>query len=217
MPFFDRESCYMSCCGKLICNGCRYCLTRKRCPFCNTADPRSDEEIVKRLYERVEKYNDPEAMHLLGSYHRDGELGLPVDRSKAFELFQRASELGSAAAHYQIGVRYLKGDGIEMDKTKAVYHWQIAAMMGHMASRNNLACIEWKDNRNYHRAMKHYMIVAKCGYKDSLHNVKECFKGGLVTKEEFEETLRGYQDALEETKSEQRDRAAAIIQSGQSE
>ena len=162
----------------------------------------------------MEKYNDPEAMHLLGSYHRDGELGLPVDRSKAFELFQRASELGSAAAHYQIGVRYLKGDGIEMDKTKAVYHWQIAAMMGHMASRNNLACIEW-ENRNFQRAMKHYMIAAKCGDNQSLFMVQEGFKEGLVTKEEFEKTLRGYQDALEETKSEQRDRAAAIIQAGQ--
>ena len=43
----DRECSYMSCCGKIICNGCRYCLTRDYCPFCNTARPESNEEIIQ--------------------------------------------------------------------------------------------------------------------------------------------------------------------------
>ena len=66
------------------------------------------------------------------------------------------------------------------------------------------------ENGNYQRAMKHFMIAAKCGYKATLDMVKQGFKDGLVTKEDLEKTLRHYQAAFDETKSEQRDRAAVI-------
>ena len=49
-----------------------------------------------------------------------------------------------------------------------------------------------------------------CGDKHSLHNVKLDFREGHVTKQEFEKTLRKYQSSIDETKSEQRDRAVAI-------
>ena len=93
---------------------------------------------------------------------------------------------------------------------KAVHHYQIAAMMGNMCARFKLGCIEFQ-NGNYQRAMRHFMIAANCGHKDSLHNIKQGFRAGHVTKEDFERTLRTYQSSYDETKSEQRDRAAAII------
>ena len=82
--------------------------------------------------------------------------------------------------------------------------------MGHVASRHNLGSIE-AENRNYQRAMKHFVIAAKCGNKDCLHYVKVGFRQGHVTKEDFEKTLRDYQASCDETKSEQRDRAAVIV------
>eukprot|EP00956_Cyclotella_meneghiniana_P022974 scaffold44066_cov23-Cyclotella_meneghiniana.AAC.1 len=199
----------MPCCGKVLCHGCGYCLTRNCCPFCNAAEALSDEEFTKRLSERVEKYNDPEAMVLLASYHRFGRNGLQLDQSKAFELFQRASELGCAAAHCHLGFLYRLGNGAEVDKKKAVHHYQIAAIMGNIHARHNLGCSE-RENGNYHRAMKHFMIAAKCGFQKSLDFVKQGFIYGHVTKEELERTLRGYQAACDETRSEQRDKAAAI-------
>ena len=180
---------------------------RECCSFCNTVSPRTEEEIIKRLSDRIEKYSDPEAMVVLTTYY--GRHGLPVDQSKAFELLQRASELGSAAAHSHLGFMYHDGNGIELDKKKAVHHWQIAAMMGHVNARHNLGYAELL-NKNYHRAMKHFMIAAKCGYEDSLHNIKEGFRKGLVSKEDFEKTLRDHQASRDETRSEQRDRAPVI-------
>ena len=44
----------------------------------------------------------------------------------------------------------------------------------------------------------------------SLDKVKLGFRRGYVTKEDFEKTLRDYQAAYEEAKSEQRDIAAVI-------
>ena len=54
------------------------------------------------------------------------------------------------------------------------------------------------------------MIAAKYGSEDALDNVKKGYTRGLVTKEDFEKTLRAYQAFLEETRSEQRDRADLI-------
>eukprot|EP00956_Cyclotella_meneghiniana_P015152 scaffold22984_cov26-Cyclotella_meneghiniana.AAC.2 len=211
LPFGDdEESAYMSCCGKFICHGCTYYLTRDCCPFCNTAGTQSDEEFIKRLSDRMEKYNDPDAMVMLGNSYHEGQNGLTVDQSKAFELLQRASELGSAMAHYNLGCLYFNGLGVQVSKKKAIHHWQIAAMMGQLDSRYNLG-MEEIEKGDYQRAMMHFMIAAKCGCKDSLDIVKKGFRQGYVTKEDFEKTLRDYyQAAYEETKSEQRDRAAAI-------
>eukprot|EP00956_Cyclotella_meneghiniana_P038413 scaffold154201_cov23-Cyclotella_meneghiniana.AAC.1 len=209
LPCDARESTYMSCCGKHICNGCRYCLTRDCCPFCNTDNPRTDAEVMKRLSDRIEKYNDPDAMVLLASYHNQGLHGLPVDQSKAFELLQRASEIGSALSYCALAMSYDDGVGVRQDKKNAVHHYQLAAMMGHVNARHNLGCVEVK-NGNYQRAMKHFMIAAKCGLKDSLDAVKNGFNDGDVTKEDLEKTLRGYQAACDEAKSEQRDRATSI-------
>ena len=209
LPCRDDESVYMNCCGKYICNGCRYSLPRQHCPFCNTAAALSDEEVIKRLSERIEKYNDPEAMNSLACSYMNGLDGLPVDRSKAFELFQRACRLESAAGHCHLGTRYLKGDGTETDKKKAVHHLQTAAILGSIVARHNLGCAEVK-NGNLQRAIKHFMIAAKGGFELSLDVVKQGFKDGHVTKEDFEKTLRDYQASCDETRSEQRDRAAVI-------
>eukprot|EP00956_Cyclotella_meneghiniana_P008649 scaffold11800_cov27-Cyclotella_meneghiniana.AAC.2 len=209
LPCDDNECTYMACCGKLICNGCRYCLTRNCCPFCNTAASCS-HEVIKKVSERIESYIDPAAMVMLSGFYSNGQHGLPVDQSKKLELLQRASELGSAMAHYNLGILYKMGIGTDINMKKSIHHWQIATIMGQVNARNNLGYAELQ-NGNYQRAMKHFMIAAKCGFKDSLDNVKQGFRDGLVTKEDFEKTLRDYQAIYEETKSEQRDRAAAII------
>eukprot|EP00956_Cyclotella_meneghiniana_P034655 scaffold107193_cov23-Cyclotella_meneghiniana.AAC.1 len=152
-------------------------------------------------------------MVLLGFRYINGLDGLPVDQSKAFELFQRASELGSASAHFHLGNSYQLGNGAEIDMKKAVHHWQIAAMMGNMQARHNLGSVEL-ENGNYQRGMKHYMIAAMCGDQDALNDIKEGFRSGHVPKEDFEKALRDYQASCDETKSEQRDRAAVIMARG---
>ena len=165
LPCRDDETAYMECCGKTICNGCRHCLTRNCCPFCNAVY--REPEIINRLFERVEKYNDPEAMVVLGGCYNEGLRGLPVDKPKAFGLFRCASELGCAGGHYNLASAYELGNGTEVDRKKAVHHFQIAAMMGNMLARHNLGATE-ANNGNKQRAMKHFMIAAESGLEVSL-------------------------------------------------
>ena len=72
-------------------------------------------------------------------------------------------------------------------------------------SRYNLGCYEYEAERNYDRAAKHFLISAKMGHKNSLENIKSLFVRGLATKAQYAEALRGYQDAVEEMKSNERD------------
>ena len=161
------------------------------------------------LLERIEKYNDSEAMNSLGGLYKIGEKGYPADQSKAVEFYRRASENGSALGHSNLGNCYLNGTGVEQDRKQAVQHWQISAMMGHNTARYNLGVFEAKYG-TMDRALRHYMIAAKCGHNDSLEKVKKGFMRGQITKEDFEKTLRGHQASQDEMKSEQRDRAKSF-------
>ena len=48
------------------------------------------------------------------------------------------------------------------------------------------------------------------GLKVSLEMIKEMFVRGLATKEQYAEALKGYQDAVEEMKSHDRDEAKRL-------
>ena len=51
------------------------------------------------------------------------------------------------------------------------------------------------------------MISANMGHRESVDIIKEFFMIGDATKEQYTEALKGYQDAVEETKSHDRDEA----------
>ena len=55
------------------------------------------------------------------------------------------------------------------------------------------------------------MISAKLGLKDSLDAIKDMFTDGDATKDQYAEALRGYRDAVEETKSHQREEAKVLL------
>ena len=206
LPLSPEETKYQPCCGKIICGGCFFCLTRDCCPFCNAPNARSQEETHKRLLERVEKYNDRTAINLLGMCYKLGLDGFDIDLVKAFELYQRASELGCADGHVKLGNSYHQGEGIEKNKKKAIHHYQIAAILGNELARYALGIIELEDG-NMDQGMRHFIIAAKCGLEEALDEVKRGYTNELVTKNDFEMTLRAYQASHDETRSEQRDRA----------
>ena len=65
-------------------------------------------------------------------------------------------------------------------------------------------------NGNHDRAARHLLISAKMGHKDSVKIIKKAFMSGHATREQYTEALRGYQGALEETKSHASDEAKRL-------
>ena len=160
------------------------------------------------VMKRVDK-GDAEAMHVLGYCYDNGFLGVTKDVPRAIELWTEAAELGSSEAQYNLGIAYYHGDGVEEDKPRGIHHWQQAAMKGELVSRHNLAVVEYQE-RNFQRAMQHYMISAKLGYEKSLNAIMRRFKEGHATKAQYAEALLGYRDAVEEMKSPQREEAKRL-------
>ena len=75
---------YYSCCGKIICRGCDYApvlddhgniVTEKKCPFCRTPLPDTDEDEKERLKKRVDAGETYAILRLGGVHHYYGENG----------------------------------------------------------------------------------------------------------------------------------------------
>ena len=93
-----------------------------------------------------------------------------------------------------------------MDKAKDAEYYKKAAMQGHAKSRYNLGCFEIS-NGNHGRAVRHLLISVKMEDERSVDAIKKGFIAGQATKEQYTQALNGYQDAVAETKSHDRDEA----------
>ena len=131
------------------------------------------------------------------------------DVTRAVELFERAAELRVKDAQFNLGCLYDDGEDVEKDTAKMIRHWEKAAMCGHVFARCNLGNEEARAG-NYDLALQHWMISAKMGHEKSLGNIKDMFMHGLATKADYAEALRGYQSAVEEMRSPDRDEALAL-------
>lgn len=210
-----EDTSYQVCCGKLVCSGCVYSMLETastdgppppiNCPFCRAPEATSDEKEIKRIKMRM-KANDFGAFHHLACEYEHGNTGLSQDSEKALELWLRAAKLGSSMAHHSLSSVYYERDDVK----KSTYHTELAAMGGVVEARYNLGHQESVAG-NFNRAMKHFMIAARAGNKDSMNVIRDqgsLQERGLVTKEDYEKTLRAYEDSLAGMRSEQRDRFA---------
>ena len=57
---------------------------------------------------------------------------------------------------------------------------------------------------------RHFMISAKMGDKYSVESIKKMFMGGVATKEQYTQALKGYQEAFDGMKSHDRDEAKRL-------
>ena len=75
---------------------------------------------------------------------------------------------------------------------------------------------DWGPRKNqglrgdHNRAVRHYLISAKMGDKNSVESIKNLFMDGLATMKQYAEALRGYNDAVKEMKSRDRDEAKRL-------
>jgi len=220
LPFENNSSCFKACCGKIICMGCIYAMAisemdrgKKQfddqiCPFCRETNATSEKEENKLLKKLMDNGNGG-AFNQLAGYYDQGINGLLQDYQKANEFFLKAGELGHSAAYFSLAQNYVFGYGVEVDTKKARHYFELAAMSGHVQARQNLGCEEWEKG-NKHRAMKHWSIAARAGHEDTLKGVKRGYLTGLVTKDEYANTLRAYHERQKEMKSELREKVAVL-------
>ncbi|EJK47698.1 hypothetical protein THAOC_33566 [Thalassiosira oceanica] len=185
---WSRQSTFRMCCMKKVCNGCILAAGKRGmrdCPFCRSSVP--DESQALAMIRKRVAADDPQAIFFLGAKYRFRAFGLDKYVTRAVELYERAAQLGVTDAHFNLGVLYTRGTDVEKDMAKAIRHYEAAAMCGH-----------------------HWMISAKLGCQDSLNTVKRMFMNGHATKADYAAALRGYQSAIEDMSSPDRDEARAM-------
>ena len=212
---------YHPCCSKSVCRGCSVAhmtLSREErreytCPFCRdvVSDQKSGSktQTMKRIRENIMKRiqaNDPKAMNQMGNIlYKEGNY------EEAIQSYSMAAKLGDADAHYKLAEMYAKGQGVERDEKKKLYHLEEAAIRGHLDARYNLARYEKMEKGRNDRAVKHLIIAANLGDDGSMQMLKEFYKERLVSKEDFAAALRAHQAAVDATKSPQREAASEAL------
>jgi hypothetical protein len=212
----DRRT-MMTCCSKLICDGCNYANSLrmmeqslgKTCPFCRQCTPHSAEESDLRVMKRAQ-VNDPVAIREVGL--RRYEEG---DYTPALEYLTKAAKLGDVVAHFNLSIMFGEGQGVDRDKMKEIHHLELAAIGGHFKARFNLGAKELQNGR-IERAVKHWIIAASTGDDYAIDHIRRGCAQGFVSREDYAAALRAHQAAVDETKSPQREAARVAEQNGES-
>ena len=178
---------------------------RGACLFCRALPPETDEETLILLEKCIERKN-ARAMHLLAMNYINGDMGLQKDWTKAVELMLEAGKLGCTNAYGLVGDAYRYGHGVEKDLKKARQYYELGAIGGGICARQNLGELDWEAG-HHERAYKHFLILGKAGWKNSLENIRIGFEDGYITKDDYIEALRAYQKEQKDTKSAMRDEA----------
>ena len=208
LPLDYKKRFFHECCGKIACAGCavanqmreRDNKLERTCPFCRHPIPRTPEEGKKNLMKRFGA-NDPIALWQMGEKHLN-----EGDYEGALKYGKMAAELGNADAHLMLAYLYRTGEDVEKDEKKELYHLEEAAMSGHPEARAKIGCVEMLKG-NVERAVKHWILAARHGDDQSIILLKDYYKYGLVSKDDFAAALRAHQTALDATKSPQREAA----------
>ena len=214
LSLVPQKSLMYPCCSKFICRGCKYANRMRekegrlqhQCPFCRHPTVKSMEEAEINHMKRV-KANDPVALSAMGGHY----YGNKQQYKKAFEYYTKAAALGNMDAHYSLAFLYARGDGVEKDEKKRVYHFEEAAIGGHADARYYLGNFE-VENERYDRAIKHWIIAANMGHDKSLGMLKENYANGYVAKDDFASALRAHHAAVVATKSPERELAEVVKQ-----
>ena len=170
------------------------------CPFCREPLPRSKKKELNNMLKRIDKYNDPRAMHIVGNFYLYGEYGLPKDLKKAEELHQRAYDLGESLPAYVLAFLCIH------DEARMLRYAEEGERRGNYSCLNFPAFRAAKSG-NHDEANRQFMIAARAGNDLALSNLKDRFQKKLLSKEDLATTLHAHKAANDKGKSEPREYA----------
>ena len=220
LPLTESEIVFMPCCGKNICIGCTYKQTmndvekgvkqyEQKCAFCRQPSNNNYIKLLKKLM----KKNVPNAYMQMACLYRDGDEGAMQSYTRALEMLIRVAELDHPPAFGMIGKFYYDGNAVDVDRSKALAFYEIAAKKGDIVTRR-LIIVEIWDNHGSKLLIKHLKVIASAGCKGSMDKLMQFYshwKELLLSKEELTQTLRAYQASSNEMKSKDRDEAIACM------
>ena len=171
------------------------------CPFCNAKKSKDVPEFLKRMHTRIEKYNDPNAMNVLGYSYGKGDVGLRKNLKKAAALFKRSYDLGHPVAAFYLSLLH---DKHIPDKVLKKHYAEEGVRRGHIGCMCILGTIAAQSG-NRKEAAQQYMMAACSGNKIAMKNVKACYRHKLVSEHDLAKTIFAHEAIIAKGENEARE------------
>ena len=213
------EISYCVTCGTTVCVGCQVSSVKVHrrdgkdahtaivkattCPYCRSSTAIGGDKFRSDKTMKLANAGHHEAMHRVGNHYFMGEMCLRQDKAEGLKWYHRALEAGSGLAAFSLGCCYYQGDGVEKDIDKALEYLQKAAELGFIKAFHNIGIL-LVSKGEIEEAMLNYRKAAICGdsHESVFKSLRDGFKDGYITKDEYAFTLRENQKACNEMKRE---------------
>lgn len=123
---------------------------------------------------------------------------LPPMSDKLPVLLRNAAAKGQSAAEYEIGIRYVEGNGVPQNTDEGVRWLERAANAGLAPAHFRLGGLYEKGlgvKKNLDTARRHYVIAADKGHAKAMHNLAVLFAEGVEGKPDYRAASHWFQRA----------------------
>ena len=162
--------------------------------------PQPGEELRKWMF-RQAKEGVSEFLCATGVMYEKGEWDVSADPEKAFEHFQRSSELGNHAAQNRLGKAYLEGIGTQRNPSKAFHWFQKAAESGYPPAQTSIGAAFEKGSgigKNEEKAVEWYKKAASQGYPPAQLALGILFELGRGINRDYQKAVHWYERAAQQ-------------------
>ena len=163
----------------MVCQSCQDKIGPGACPLCRVPRAEDNAEHLARLRRHVEN-EVPEAISFLGTAYRRGHYGLVKSDKKAAKIYKRAVELGNLEAMRHLGILYVTGSGVKLDKKKAEELFRAAADRGDPVAQSNLGGLLCSEEK-FEEAFRYYALAADQGLTKGEVKFGCCYGSGAGT------------------------------------
>ena len=126
--------------------------------------------------------DDPNKQVFLGDMYYFGDgISTGQDYDKAFELYHKAAQQGSAEAKYKLGLMYHRGKSVEQDYNQARKLFERAANQNYAKAQHNLGVMYYSGesvNRDYVQAREWFEKAAYQNHAGSQFNLGVIYEDG---------------------------------------
>jgi hypothetical protein len=125
----------------------------------------------------------------------------PADAATRAALYVARAKAGEAAAQYDLGVLYARGDGLVQDYASAATWFHAAAAQGNVAAEYNLGVLYDQGlgvAKDKAAALNWYRSAADQNHPGAQYNLALAYANGIGTKQDIATAARWYQRAAEQ-------------------
>ncbi|CAB4414039.1 unnamed protein product [Rhizophagus irregularis] len=145
-------------------------------------------------------------------------IGINSNKRKAFELYQKAANLGNIFGIISLGYCYQYGIGTIIDEIKVLESYQKVADLGNLYGVNSLGyCYEVGIGTNVDtkKAFELYESTANLGDTTGINNLGYCYQNGIGTNIDKRKAFELYQHAANLGDSEAQYNLASMYENGE--